>query len=81
MAFVVLRLEVHPTLIPLSFLLDQGPFSHSTFALHAVVVQNMNIHRTVILLPRPCHGLGYVGILLAISWPRICWDTFGNIMA
>ncbi len=49
MAFVVLRLEVHPILTPLSFLLDQGPFSHSTFALHARVVQNMNIHRTVIL--------------------------------
>jgi hypothetical protein len=46
MAFVVLRLEVHPTLIPLSFLFDQGPFFHSTFALHEVVVQNMNIHRT-----------------------------------
>jgi hypothetical protein len=28
-----------------------------------------------------CHGLRYFGILLAISWPRICWDTFGNIMA
>jgi hypothetical protein len=28
-----------------------------------------------------CHGLGYFGILLAISWPRIFWDTFGNIMA
>jgi hypothetical protein len=53
MAFVVLKLEVHPTLIPFSFLLDQGPLSHSTFALHARVVQNMNIHRTMILLPRP----------------------------
>ncbi len=31
-----------------------------------------------------CHGLGYLGyfgILLAMSWPRIFWDTFGNIMA
>jgi len=28
-----------------------------------------------------CHVLGYFGILLAISWPRIFWDTFGNIMA
>jgi hypothetical protein len=27
------------------------------------------------------HGLGYFGILLAISWPRIFLDTFGNIMA
>jgi hypothetical protein len=34
-AFVVLGLEVHPTLIPLSFSLNQGPFSHSIFALHA----------------------------------------------
>jgi hypothetical protein len=49
MAFVVLRLKVNPILTPLSFLLDQGPFSHSTFALHARVVQNMNIHRTAIL--------------------------------
>ncbi len=32
-------------------------------------------------LEHSCHGLGYFGILLAISWPRICWDTFGNIMA
>jgi len=32
-------------------------------------------------LIRGCHGLGYFWILLAISWPRICWDTFGNIMA
>jgi hypothetical protein len=28
-----------------------------------------------------CHGLGYFGILLTMSWPRIFWDTFGNIMA
>jgi hypothetical protein len=28
-----------------------------------------------------CHGLGYFWILLAMSWPRIFWDTFGNIMA
>jgi hypothetical protein len=28
-----------------------------------------------------CHCLGYVGILLAISLPRIFWDTFGNIIA
>jgi hypothetical protein len=21
-----------------------------------------------------CHGLGYFGILLAMSWPRIFWD-------
>jgi hypothetical protein len=28
-----------------------------------------------------CHGLGYFGIILAMSWPRIFWDTFGNIMA
>jgi hypothetical protein len=40
-----------------------------------------------------CHGLGYFGILLAISWPRIFldtfaiswprifWDTYGNVMA
>jgi hypothetical protein len=25
---------------------------------------------------RHCHGLGYFGILFAISWPRIFWDTF-----
>jgi hypothetical protein len=30
---------------------------------------------------RVCHGLGYFGILLAMSWPRIFLDTFGNIMA
>jgi hypothetical protein len=23
-----------------------------------------------------CHGLGYFGILLAISWPRIFWGYF-----
>jgi hypothetical protein len=23
-----------------------------------------------------CHGLGYFGVLLAISWRRIFWDTF-----
>jgi len=28
-----------------------------------------------------CHGLGYFGILWAMSCPRIFWDTFGNIMA
>jgi len=31
-----------------------------------------------------CHGLGYFGILLAISWLRIfwdTWDTFGNVMS
>jgi len=31
-----------------------------------------------------CHGLGYfgiLGILLAMSCPRIFWDTFDNIMA
>jgi hypothetical protein len=27
------------------------------------------------------HVLGYFGILLAMSCPRIFWDTFGNIMA
>jgi len=30
------------------------------------------------------HGLGYfgiLGILLAMSCPRIFWNTFGNIMA
>jgi hypothetical protein len=30
---------------------------------------------------RNCHGLGYFGILLAMSWPRIFLDTFGNVMA
>jgi hypothetical protein len=30
---------------------------------------------------RLCHGLGYFGMLLAMSWPRIFLDTFGNIMA
>jgi hypothetical protein len=35
----------------------------------------------MVILVVACHGLGYFGILLAISWPRICWDTFGNIMA
>jgi len=53
MTFVVLRFEVHPTLIPLSFVLDQKPFSHSVFALHVGVVQNTSIHKTMILLPRP----------------------------
>ncbi len=54
---------------------------------------NGNSKRTLILLlPKSsmsncccyrsrCHGLGYFGILLAMSWPRIFWDTFGNIMA
>jgi hypothetical protein len=28
-----------------------------------------------------CHGLGYFGILWAMSCPRIFWDTFDNIMA
>jgi len=28
-----------------------------------------------------CHGLGYFGILWAMSCLRIFWDIFGNIMA
>jgi hypothetical protein len=35
MAFVVLGLEVHTILIPLSFSLNQGLSFHSIFALHA----------------------------------------------
>jgi hypothetical protein len=28
-----------------------------------------------------CHGLRYFLIFLAMSWPKIFLDTFGNIMA
>jgi hypothetical protein len=42
---------------------------NATFAFTSTKVQSV------------CHGLGYFGILWAMSCPKIFLDTFGNIMA
>jgi hypothetical protein len=52
------------------------------FQLRSLVVDlSTSIGLFIFLSFGSCHGLGYFGILLTISWPRIFWDTFDNIMA
>jgi hypothetical protein len=54
------------------------------FLLYLIKIKNCmeehfsNLRKIAIVIS--CHGLGYFWIILGISGPRICWDTFGNIM-